>query len=65
VDDDGDDLLYCPSCGKQVYEFTQKCPHCGDWITPAYRSPSRTRWWRILVYAVIAVFLLALLRFCV
>lgn len=33
-DDDEAELLKCPSCGREVYEETQQCPYCGDWITP-------------------------------
>ncbi len=35
-DADGDELLSCPSCRESVHEDTQQCPHCGDWIVPAY-----------------------------
>ena len=34
---DGDDvpaMMSCPNCRKAVVEDAQKCPHCGDWITP-------------------------------
>ncbi len=41
--DDSDDLLFCPTCRKPVHEDTQKCPHCGDWITPAERPGSGKR----------------------
>jgi hypothetical protein len=39
-DDPEADLLVCPSCGARVYDDTEKCPHCGDWIRPEY--PTRT-----------------------
>ena len=32
-DDDLPEMM-CPSCRGTVTEDTQKCPHCGDWITP-------------------------------
>lgn len=42
-DDDGcddpdpsDDFLFCPACRREVYEDTQQCPHCGEWITPIH-----------------------------
>jgi uncharacterized paraquat-inducible protein A len=34
ADDPDEDLTACPSCGRQVYADTQRCPHCGDWIVP-------------------------------
>lgn len=61
-DDDSIEMGFCPSCGREVYEFTEKCPHCGDWITPTYRSPQKRRRWQILVLAVILLLLFALLR---
>jgi uncharacterized protein (DUF983 family) len=39
-DDPEADLLVCPFCGARVYDDTEKCPHCGDWIRPEY--PTRT-----------------------
>ena len=33
--DDGiGEELPCPSCGEPVYEDTDVCRHCGDFITP-------------------------------
>ncbi len=50
-EDSGDDLLTCPSCRRPVYEETQQCPHCGDWITPV----AETRPWRRTVWVVAAL----------
>lgn len=44
ADDDDDDLMVCPSCGGAVHEQTQQCPHCGDYITPAYPGGGLRRW---------------------
>ncbi len=59
-DDSGDDLLVCPSCRAAVHEDTQRCPQCGDWITPVYPA---TRWKRLgwTVAAVLAIALMLLL----
>ena len=60
--DEGDDLpeMHCPACGAAVTEDTQKCPHCGDWITPV--APS-SRGWRPWVFtAVVLLMLYAILR---
>lgn len=32
-DDDEPAYLPCPSCGDDVYEDLEQCPHCGDYIT--------------------------------
>ena len=36
--DDHPEVLPCPSCGAEVHEETQRCPHCGDWIMPLAAS---------------------------
>ena len=58
LEDDGDaegDLMICPSCAESVHEDTQQCPHCGDWIVPAYPQ-SRLKGW-LWVIAVILMLL--------
>lgn len=48
-DADGD-LLVCPSCHRSVHEETQQCPHCGDWIIPAYPESRGGRFvWGVVV----------------
>ena len=59
-DDDDIAMAYCPKCGREVYEFIDKCPHCGSWITPVYRSPGRSRWRRLFVLLIVALLLYAL-----
>jgi predicted RNA-binding Zn-ribbon protein involved in translation (DUF1610 family) len=48
------DQLPCPSCGEMVYDDTDRCPHCGDWIMPLEASTSRksTLW---IIGAVLAL----------
>lgn len=60
--DEGDDLpeMRCPACGAAVTEDTQKCPRCGDWITPV--DPSSGGWRRWAYVAVILLMLYAILR---
>jgi ribosomal protein S27AE len=62
LDDDDVELLTCPACGKDVYEDTEKCPHCGDWITPLAahgRLPGWVRWVAAGVLAVIVIGLMS------
>ncbi len=61
VDDEDDpenDQLPCPSCGKMVYDDTDQCPHCGDWIVPLAGSDRRSR---MILIVVVAVTLLGVL----
>ena len=62
LDDGGGDLpeMLCPSCRDVVTEDTQKCPHCGDWITP--RDLSRHPWRRWVFVAAVLLMLWAILR---
>lgn len=59
-DDDLPEML-CPNCRATVTEDTQKCPHCGDWITPV--EPSDSGWRRWLFVVAVLLMLLAMLRF--
>lgn len=59
--DDEDAEMECPACGAGVVEDAQKCPVCGDWITPV--EPGQVfskKWW--LVIAVL-IMLYAMFRF--
>ena len=57
-DSSDDDLAYCPDCGAEVYVHANRCPHCGNYITPTL---SRKGGGRGLLFAVIAVITLAAL----
>ena len=61
-EDDRTEALPCPSCGAEVYEETQRCPHCGDWIVPhaAHARRKRGLWIVAAVLALIAIVVLAL-----
>jgi len=63
--DDEVEELACPSCGAMVYEETQQCPHCGDWITPT--APRGAPLWArvvgaVLVFALLFGFIAGLIR---
>ena len=62
--DDQPEVLPCPSCGAEVYEETQRCPHCGEWIMPlAASARNRSRLWiAVVLLALIAILAFALWR---
>ena len=61
--DDGDaELAWCPKCGRPVYEEAQKCPHCGEWITPTLRNPRGGCLKRLFMLAIVGLLIYALLR---
>lgn len=59
--DDEVEELSCPNCGASVYEETQQCPHCGDWITPLAAAARRPIWIRVVGGVVVFCFLYMLL----
>lgn len=56
-------MMFCPECRRGVTEDTQKCPHCGEWITPVDRPPGRWSTKRIVFVAAVLLMLFAMLRF--
>ena len=62
-DDPEGDLLPCPSCGEMIYDDTDRCPYCGNWVMPmAAASSRRSRVWLVAVILVIISFLVWFLR---
>ncbi len=59
--DDEGDVVPCPGCGSEVYEETQKCPHCGDWITPSVALNRKNPIWIIAaILALLAMIVLSI-----
>jgi hypothetical protein len=58
-EDASGDLLICPSCRREVHDETEKCPYCGDWITPVYPSGAGKRFLLIALITLLIVALLA------
>ena len=50
LSDDDAELIDCPQCGAEIYEDSQRCPVCGDWIVPDTGSvwSGRPLWWIVL-----------------
>ena len=58
-EDSSGDLLICPSCRREVHDETEKCPYCGDWITPVYPAGAGRRFLLIALITLLIVALLA------
>jgi len=43
-DQQGDGLLPCPHCLGVLYEESDRCPHCGLWLSEE-DAPARKPWW--------------------
>ena len=63
-DDESTEVLACPECGEEVYEFADVCPACGMFITPsadAYNPwQGRPFWWVTLAILGVVGFLFSL-----
>jgi len=48
--DDEEDIVplsRCPVCGQLVYEETQQCPHCKEWIVGRRQVWRQSRKWYV------------------
>jgi len=58
-EDNDDDTVNCPSCGRVIHEDAPRCPYCGQWVfddTPAARR-SRGWFWPLMIALLVAVIL--------
>jgi hypothetical protein len=71
-DDDGSqepvesETGHCPECSGPVYEFTNKCPACGYWLTDADRrrmssGASKPTWVLVTAGIILVVLVLGML----
>lgn len=62
-DDAEADDATCPSCGAAVYHDAERCPYCGDYITPTFGTarPARRGLWIAVSALAIAAFLASLI----
>ncbi len=58
--ENGDDLLACPSCGMMIYDDSEKCPYCKNWITPMAAHARTPAWVRLTGAVVVVAFLFGL-----
>jgi hypothetical protein len=66
-DSDEPETGHCPECGGPVYEFSDKCPACGYWLSAADRrdlwsGETKPAWVKIAAVVVLVVLALSLLR---
>jgi predicted nucleic acid-binding Zn ribbon protein len=48
VDEDDDDTIPCPYCGKSIHEDSERCPHCESYISREDAPPARRPLWLII-----------------
>jgi hypothetical protein len=66
TDDNNDESVDCPECGREISGYLDKCASCGYWLTAADRrrlrpGESRPVWQRLTAAILIAGFLLFLI----
>jgi hypothetical protein len=63
LDDDSTDTVPCPACAADVYEDSEQCPRCGEFITADTHAWGNRSWWWIVLGAagLLAVLLTSLL----
>jgi hypothetical protein len=67
-DDDSDETdvatIQCPHCGADVYEFAERCPTCGRYISEEDAPPRSThpRWVIATATVLLLIMLYALLK---
>lgn len=63
ADDEPADTFPCGNCGADVYEESEQCPRCGEWVTRS-SSPlaGRPLWWQLIGLLGIIAVILALLQ---
>jgi uncharacterized protein (DUF983 family) len=54
---DSGSLAPCPHCGEFIFDESERCPRCNDWIE---WDEGGTGGWRIVRIAIVAALLIAL-----
>ncbi len=45
---DEDTTIPCPYCRRPIYEDSQRCPHCGNYISEEDAPAARKPWWIVV-----------------
>lgn len=65
LDDDANDTVPCPRCGRQILAWADRCHRCGEYLgTEAWRAqrPARRAIWVVAAGLVVLAMLWVLLR---
>ena len=54
-DTNDDGLAECPHCGAAIYDDSEKCPRCGEWINGAAVPGSRSKYTLVKIVAVVLI----------
>jgi ribosomal protein L37E len=58
-DDEDDDLIDCPACGRSFHADAIRCPYCGWFVTEESAAEQRARgwFWPVMVGLLVALIL--------
>ncbi len=58
-DEDADEIITCPNCGRSLHEEAAMCPHCGEWIIGDSLAVQRSMgwFWPVVVGVLVALIL--------
>jgi hypothetical protein len=45
---DDDATIPCPYCHRPMHEESERCPHCGEYISAEDVAPARKPWWLLV-----------------
>lgn len=59
ADNELPELVWCPTCGEEIYEDAEQCPHCGNYVVHSTSAlADRPLWFCLLgVLGVVATVL--------
>ena len=43
--DDEETTIPCPHCGREIYEDSQRCPYCENYLSSEDAPPKAQPWW--------------------
>jgi hypothetical protein len=46
--EDDDATIPCPHCRRSIYEDSERCPYCGNYISDEDLAPAHKPWWIIV-----------------
>ena len=47
-DDDDDATIPCPYCHRPIHEESERCPHCGEYISAEDAPRAPKPWWLLV-----------------
>jgi predicted nucleic acid-binding Zn ribbon protein len=61
-DSDNDTTIICPHCDRSIYDDSEQCPHCGEYLTHEDAPRQRKPLW-IVVTVIIVLILMVMAIF--